>query len=175
MPASPLQSNEELKALVIKQTQAGDIEAAKLTASRITDWNYLREAWMGILHTQFSVLNDHQGAKETVLSLTDHRLWMSTLVHDLVLRLAQLGDIEGAKTIIRIMPKDSPRGTLVTQIAFAQAKHGDYIGARATLDLFQCDQYWRDLASVLIIKAMVERGDIAEAKTGDIVRSCGTR
>jgi hypothetical protein len=164
MSTSLPQSTEALVDLVIQQTQAGDIDAAKRTASQITDWNYLRRVWMSILYRQFFALNDLHGVKETVLSLTDHRLWMGVWVHDLVLRTAQSGDIDGARTFIKIMPKDSARGHLTLKIVSVQAKQGDYTGAEATLAILKPDNMWYDMALLCIVDSMVERGDIAQSE-----------
>jgi hypothetical protein len=165
MSTSLPQSTEALVDLVIQQTQAGDIDAAKRTASQITDWNYLRRVWMSILYKQFFDLNDLQGVKETVLSLTDHRLWMGVWVHDLVLRTAESGDIDGARTFIKIMPKDSARGHLTLKIVSVQAKQGDYTGAEATLAiLLKPDNPWYDMALLFIVRGMVDGGDIAQTE-----------
>jgi len=117
---------------------------------------------MGILYKQFNELNDLQGVKETVLSLTDSRLWDGSWVHDLVLRTAKSGDIDGARKFVRILPKDSPRGHYATLIALVQAKQGDYSGADATLELIEPDNPSCDIALLLIVNAMAERGDHAK-------------
>jgi hypothetical protein len=62
-----------LKDLAIGQAGMGDIEAAKETASRITDGILQRWAWTRILNAQFYQLQDLRGAKETILSLSDSR------------------------------------------------------------------------------------------------------
>ena len=155
----------------MEQTLAGDIESAKATASQITDFNYRRQAWMGILYKQFIELDDLRGVKVTVLSLTDSRLWMGSWVHDLVLKTAQSGDIDGARTVIKIMPKDSPRGHLATLIISVQAKEGDYSGADSTLELIEPDNPFCDIALLLIVKAMAERGD--HAKTSAVLNRIG--
>ena len=154
-------TDDALKDLAERQTIAGDIEAAKATASQITYFNYRRQVWMGILYKQFNELNDLRGVKETVLSLTDSRLWDGSWVHDLVLRTAQSGDIDGARTFVRILPKDSPRGHYAMLIVFVQAKQGDYSGADATLELLEPDNPSCDIALLLIVKAMADRSDLA--------------
>ena len=109
--------------------------------------------------------------KETVLSLTDSRLWTGSWVHDLVLRTAKSGDIDGARKFIRILPKDSPRGHYAMLIASVQAKQGDYSGADSTLALLETDNPWCDIVLLLIVKAMAERGD--RAKTSAVLERIG--
>ncbi len=162
MSDAPL-SDVALKDLAIGQAGMGDIEAAKQAASRITDGILQRWAWTQILYAQFYQLRDLRGDKETILSLSDSRLWVGSWVHDLVLDTAQSGEIDGALTIVNRLPEDSPRGHFLTLIASVQARQGDYHGADSTLRTLEPDNPWRDIAFILVAREMVGRGNTAEA------------
>lgn len=163
MSNPPRQSDQTLKDLAIEQTRAGDIETAKVTASQITNHECQRQACMTILYQQFYELNDLRGVKETVLSLSDSRLWMGSWVHDLVLRTARSGDFDGAKTFIDRLGEPSPRGHLLSLVVSAQAQQGDYQGAESTLATISSDNHWHDIALLYLAKAMAERGDAGQA------------
>ncbi len=101
------QSDVALKDLVVEQTRAGNMEAARQTASRIIDSMLQRQAWLQILYTQRNNLG-LQSVKETILSLPDSDLWLGSWVHDLVLDTARSRDIDGAKAIVNKLPEDPP-------------------------------------------------------------------
>src|SRR5262245_53415256 len=111
--------DEDLGGLAVEQAHRGDIDAAKKTASRITNPKDQRFAWMGILYAQFYGLKDLRATKETVLSLPNSDFWKGSWVHDLVSLTARSGDIEGAKTFVNRLP-DGPRGLFLSLIASAQ-------------------------------------------------------
>ena len=125
MPDAPF-SDVDLKDLAISQTETGDIEAAKQTASRITDGTLQRGAWMQILYAQFYQLQDLKGVKETIISLPNNDLWIGSWVHDLILNTAKSGDIDFALTIVNKLPESTPRGHFLLLIASVQAQQGDY-------------------------------------------------
>ena len=157
------QSDVALKDLVVEQTRAGNMEAARQTASRITDPMLQRQAWLQILYTQRNNLG-LQSVKETILSLPDSDLWLGSWVHDLVLDMARSGDIDGAKAIVNKLPEDSPRGNFLSLIATVQAQQGHYREAEATLAALPPDNIWRDLGLASVIRVMVSRGDRTEAE-----------
>jgi hypothetical protein len=156
------QSDEALTDLVAQQVNAGNIEAAKVTASQINSYEYRRQAWLTILYNQFNELNDLRGVKETILSLPDSNLWLGSWVHDLILFTARSGDIDGAKSLVQRLPEESPRGHFLMLIVNAQAQSGDYHGAESTLATLPHDSPWHDFSLVMIAKEMKKRGDIAQ-------------
>jgi len=157
-------SDEYLGGLAVEQAHRGDIDAAKHTASRITNPKDQRFAWMGILYAQFYGLKDLRATKETVLSLPDSTLWMGSWVHDLVASTARAGDIEGAKKFVKRLTGEAPRGHLLALIAAAQTQHGDYAGAKATHATIERDNSWRDLSLVFMATEMISRNDREEAE-----------
>jgi hypothetical protein len=162
MPDAPL-SDVALKDLAISQTETGDIEAAKQTASRITDGPLQRSAWMQILYAQFYQLHDLKGVKETIISLPNNDLWIGSWVHDLVLNTAKSGDIDFALTIVNKLPESTPRGRFLLLIASVQAQQGDYQGAESTVNTLEPGNTWRDGALLYVAREMISRGKTAEA------------
>lgn len=136
MPDQPL-TDEKLRDHAFEQAGAGDIIGARHTVSKMIDRQYLREAWIAILHNQMR-LGDLQGVKETIASFPDDSLWHSHSNFYLPLDFARAGDVPGA---IEIANKMRGRILVLGMIALVQARKGDFVGARETASLIDDESF----------------------------------
>jgi hypothetical protein len=136
MPDQPL-TDERLRDHAFEQAGAGDIIGARQTVSKMIDRQYLREAWIAILHNQMR-LGDLQGVKETIASFPDDSFWHSHSNFYLPLDFARAGDVPGA---IEIANKMRGRILVLGMIALVQARKGDFVVARETVSLIDDESF----------------------------------
>ena len=139
--------DESLGNLAIRQARNGQIEAARQTASQITDRSWQRRAWMGILYAQFFIsmdledvrvketLEELRAVKETLSIISDHSLWYGSWVLDLLHALVKAGDSVGAVEIAGRINNPVYRGLHYGDIAAWQAMNNDSEGVEQTLNL----------------------------------------
>lgn len=128
----------------------GRIEAAKETASQITDPHFQRWAWMGILYAQFftsmgqelktkDTPEDLRAVKDTLDLLPDDSLWYGSWVPELLHILVRKGDSAGAIQIASKVREPFQRVSHYGDIAGDQAINNDLEGAEQTLILLSKD------------------------------------
>lgn len=142
MSDQPL-TDEGLRDHAFEQTKAGDIIGARQTVSKMTDRQYLREAWITILGKQMDI-GDLQGVKETIASFPNDCDWLlrGHWVRDTIVAFARAGDVPSA---IEIANKTGNRDFFVGLIAVGQAGKGDFVGARETASLIDGESWRSDI------------------------------
>src|SRR5262245_18424178 len=143
--------DEELRDLAISHARMRRIEAARETASQITDHQFQRSAWMGILYSQFfdstdlteakvrDSLGDLAAVKETLSLLSDASLWYGSWVPELLQTLVRAGDSAGAIEIASKIREPFHRGSHYGDIAADQAMDDNREGTEQTLVLLASD------------------------------------